>query len=114
MREETTNPASLARLSAVRGDALKITLLAKKLQITPYNSLITTLPSVAAAQLSARFLDLKVVGPKDLAPKGLEDSAQGFNPGNHRPERFALKGRQTERTNNAKVGPIVARLNCAL
>jgi hypothetical protein len=48
------------------------------------------------------------------APKGLEDSAQGFNPGNRRPERFALKGRQVERTNNAKVGPIVARLNWAL
>jgi hypothetical protein len=31
----------------------------------------------------------------------------GFNPGNRRPERFALKGRQIERTNNAKVGPIV-------
>jgi hypothetical protein len=46
------------------------------------------------------------------APKGLEDSAQGFNPGN-RPERFALKGRQIERTNNAKVDSIVARLNCA-
>ncbi len=30
------------------------------------------------------------------APKGLEDSAQGFNPGNRRPERFALKGRQTK------------------
>jgi hypothetical protein len=54
------------------------------------------------------------LGPKGRAPKGLEDSAQGFNPGNRRPERFALKGRQIERTNNAKVGPIVARLNCAL
>ena len=56
-------------------------------------------------------------GPKLRAPKGLEDSAQGFNPGfnpGNRPERFALKGRQIERTNNAKVGPIVARLNCAL
>jgi hypothetical protein len=41
----------------------------------------------------------------------LEDSAQGFNPGNRRPERFALKlkGRQIEPTNNGKVGPIVAR-----
>jgi hypothetical protein len=27
----------------------------------------------------------------------------GFNPGNRRPERFALKGRQIERTNNAAV-----------
>jgi hypothetical protein len=49
--------------------------------------------------------------PKASAPKGLEDSAQGFN---RRPERIALKGRQIERTNNAKVGPIVARLNCGL
>jgi hypothetical protein len=73
-------------------------------------------------------------GPKGRAPKGLEVSAQGFNPGKRHPERFALtrhmnvrsmnntrssglemlKGRQIERTNNAKVGPIVARLNCAL
>jgi hypothetical protein len=37
----------------------------------------------------------------------------GFNPGNRRPERFALKGRQVERTNDSKVGSIVARLNCA-
>jgi hypothetical protein len=28
------------------------------------------------------------------APKGLEDSAQGFNPGNPPPKRCALKGRQ--------------------
>jgi hypothetical protein len=55
-------------------------------------------------------------GTSCRAPKGLDDSAQGFNPENRRPERFALKlnGRQIERTNNAKVGPIVARLNCAL
>jgi hypothetical protein len=37
------------------------------------------------------------------APKG-QDSAQGFNPGNRHPERRALKGRQIERTNIAKVG----------
>jgi hypothetical protein len=33
-------------------------------------------------------------GPKGPAPKGLEDSAQGFNPGNSRNKRFALKGRE--------------------
>jgi hypothetical protein len=32
------------------------------------------------------------------APKGLEDSAQGFNPGNQPIKRFALKGRE-ERAN---------------
>jgi hypothetical protein len=31
------------------------------------------------------------VAPK---PKGLYDSAQGFNPGNHPLKRFALKGRE--------------------
>jgi hypothetical protein len=29
------------------------------------------------------------------APKGLQDSAQGFNPGNPQNERFALNGRET-------------------
>jgi hypothetical protein len=29
-----------------------------------------------------------------VAPKGLDDSAQGFNPGNHPIKRFALKGRE--------------------
>jgi hypothetical protein len=50
------------------------------------------------------------------APKGLEDSAQGFNPGKPRvstlgtnqPERRALKGRQIERTSNVK-----ASSNCS-
>ena len=28
------------------------------------------------------------------APKGLENSAQGFNPGNPQNKRFALKGRE--------------------
>ena len=45
------------------------------------------------------------------APKGLEDSAQGFNLvstlGNRPPERRALKGLQIERTNHTK-----ARCNC--
>ena len=38
---------------------------------------------------------VSTLGPKGRAPKGLEDSAQGFNPGNRRPERFALKGRRS-------------------
>jgi hypothetical protein len=51
------------------------------------------------------------------APKGQEDSAQGFNPGNRHPDMNVrsmkntrssglemLKGRQIERTNDAKVG----------
>jgi hypothetical protein len=29
-----------------------------------------------------------------IAPKGLYDSAQGFNPGNHRVRGFALKGQE--------------------
>jgi hypothetical protein len=29
-----------------------------------------------------------------IAPKGLYDLAQGFNPGNHRIRGFALKGRE--------------------
>jgi hypothetical protein len=57
-----------------------------------------------------------------FAPEGLQDSAQGFNPGNRHPDRFALtrhmnvrsmnntrssglemlKGRQIRRTNNVK------------
>ena len=32
--------------------------------------------------------------PGGPAPKGLKDSAQGFNPGNPRNKRFALKGRE--------------------
>ena len=34
-----------------------------------------------------------------LAPKGQQDSAQGFNPGNYHPKRRALKGRQIKRAN---------------
>jgi hypothetical protein len=30
-------------------------------------------------------------------PKGLQGSAQGFNPGNHQNKRFALKGREASR-----------------
>jgi hypothetical protein len=40
---------------------------------------------------------------REFAPTGLEDSAQGFNPGN-RPERRALKGRHNESANNVEVG----------
>jgi hypothetical protein len=43
-----------------------------------------------------------------FAPKGLENSAQGFNQvstlGTDHLERRALKGRQIERTNEAEVG----------
>jgi hypothetical protein len=35
-----------------------------------------------------------VLGDRFRAPKGLYDSAQGFNPGNHRVRGFALKGRE--------------------
>jgi hypothetical protein len=31
---------------------------------------------------------------RSIAPEGLQDSAQGFNPGNHPIKRFALKGRE--------------------
>jgi hypothetical protein len=66
---------------------------------------------------------LQKITSGNLGPKGLEDSAQGFNPGNRHPERCALtrhmnvrsmnntrssglemlKGRQIELTNNAAV-----------
>jgi hypothetical protein len=47
-----------------------------------------------------------------LALKGLEDSAQGFNPGNRYPERRALKGRQIKRAKNAADMINVERLKC--
>jgi hypothetical protein len=37
-----------------------------------------------------------------IAPEGLEDSAQGFNPGNRPPGRRALKGRQIRRRRNGR------------
>ena len=37
-----------------------------------------------------------------IAPEGLEDSAQGFNPGNRPPGRRALKGRQMRRRRNGR------------
>ncbi len=40
-------------------------------------------------------------GPKGMPRKGLENSAQGFNPGTTTSERRALKGRQIESTSNA-------------
>jgi hypothetical protein len=76
--------------------------------------------------------------PLFSGPKGLQNSAQGFNPGIVDQERCALtrryfvapcrkntrfaglevlKGRQIERSNKAEAGsdgPIVARPNCAL
>jgi hypothetical protein len=39
-------------------------------------------------------LGLPIHGPLGLAPKGLQDSAQGFNPGNPQNKWFALKGRE--------------------
>ncbi len=58
----------------------------------------------------------RVLQPGGHAPEGLQNSAQGFNPGNRHPERCALKGRQIERPNQAEAGsdgPIVERPNCA-
>jgi hypothetical protein len=40
-----------------------------------------------------------------FALKGLEDSAQGFNPGNPQNNEFALKGREADLT---KLAPIAA------
>jgi hypothetical protein len=37
-----------------------------------------------------------------IAPEGLQDSAQGFNPGNRPPGRRALKGRQIRRIRNRR------------
>jgi hypothetical protein len=34
---------------------------------------------------------------RSIPPGGLQDSAQGFNPGNHPNRRFALKGREATR-----------------
>src|ERR1700722_14935430 len=39
-------------------------------------------------------LGLLIHGPLGLAPKGIQDSAQGFNPGNPQNKWFALKGRE--------------------
>jgi hypothetical protein len=39
-----------------------------------------------------------------FVPKGLQDLAQGFNPGKQPPKRCALKGRQIERAKNVKSG----------
>ncbi len=47
-------------------------------------------------------------------PEGAIGLSPGFQPWGTTAQRFAPKGRQIERTNNAKVSPIVARLNCAL
>jgi hypothetical protein len=42
--------------------------------------------------------------PLFSGPKGLQNSAQGFNPGIVDQERCALKGRQIERSNKAEAG----------
>jgi hypothetical protein len=55
--------------------------------------------------------------PLFCAPQGLQNSAQGFNPGIVHQERRALKGRRIERPNKAEErsdDPIVARPNRAL
>jgi hypothetical protein len=48
-------------------------------------------------------LGLSFLAPSGLAPKGLEDSAQGFNPGNHENKWFALDGREVQQMNLAPI-----------
>jgi hypothetical protein len=43
--------------------------------------------------------------PEGPAPKGLEDSAQGFNPGIQPIKRFALKGREERRLRHVTMTP---------
>jgi hypothetical protein len=43
------------------------------------------------------FRVVHTAGREVFAPKGLEDSAQGFEPGDPQNKRFALKGRQDTR-----------------
>jgi hypothetical protein len=54
-----------------------------------------------------QFGHLHKITSEDFAPKGLEDSAQGFNPvstlGTNHQQR-ALRGRQIERASNVEVG----------
>ena len=69
---------------------------------------------------SARYVRFGPLGVTRLiyAPKRATGLSPGFQPGFQPWEpplrRFALKGRQIERTKNANVGPVVPRLNCAL
>jgi hypothetical protein len=56
----------------------------------------------------------EVPPPSGPCPKGAGGLSPGFQPWEPPPQRFALKGRQVERTNNAKAGSIVATLNCPL
>jgi hypothetical protein len=44
-----------------------------------------------------RFRNLRRSRWEIFAPKGLQDSAQGFNPGNPENKWFALKGREVSR-----------------
>jgi hypothetical protein len=46
-------------------------------------------------------------GPKGVPQRGWRTQPR-VSTLNRRPERFALKGRQIERPNNAKVGPVAA------
>jgi len=54
---------------------------------------------------------IRAVCDGSLSPKGQQDSAQGFNLvltlGTNHQKRLALNGRQMERPNQAKVGPMV-------
>jgi hypothetical protein len=65
---------------------------------------------------SARYVRFGPLGVTRViyAPKRATGLSPGFQPWEPPLRRFALKGRQTEGTNNAKVGPIVERFNCAL
>jgi hypothetical protein len=52
-----------------------------------------------------------------IAPEGLQNLAQGFNPGNRPPGRRALKGRQVivisnRREKHISIGPAIVQL-CA-
>jgi hypothetical protein len=74
-------------------------------RLQPWGSALSRL--IAQAEVSrvetwACGLDICRMPRREVfAPRGLEESAQGFNPGNH-PERRALKGRQIKRNNNVK------------
>ncbi len=41
-------------------------------------------------------------------PQGLQNSAQGFNPGNPQKKRFALKGREMPGISRINLAPIAA------
>jgi hypothetical protein len=53
-------------------------------------------------------------GPKGRAPKGLYDSARGFNPGNRPKPHPALKGRPLDRPKTCKKNVITMRSNASI